>query len=125
MKISSKISTFLHISVLCCFIVISYNSNLLTSIMTSPAGKSILNENYSSIISANLFLPTGETDNVIHGYNINTPSSLKTNPNDFLACIKAKELLLVNLFSKYIFFSRNVVIRFQPTDIIFPFHYFW
>ncbi len=45
--------------------------------------------------------------------------------NSFVDRFKAEETLSLIEFSKYFFYSSYLIERFQPTDIIFPFHYFW
>ena len=45
--------------------------------------------------------------------------------NHLVVYSKTTEKFLFSIFSQYNFYSKNILIRLQRTDIIFPFHYFW
>jgi len=125
MKKSSKIFALIHLLVLVCFILNSYSTLYIASITISTSGHSPIQENYFSIASSILYCPATKTENILHGFNNLLPNCLKNNLIDYSINSKEAELLLFNLFSKYISFSRNYKFIFPGTDIIYPFHYFW
>jgi hypothetical protein len=64
------------------------------------------------------------TENVASIINLISLSQ-KNKTTLFWTARKVTELKLLNQYSKYTFFARNIINWFHPTDIIFPFHYFW
>jgi len=64
------------------------------------------------------------TENVASVINLISLSQ-KNKTSLFWTARKVTELKLLNQYSKYAFFARNIINWFHPTDIIFPFHYFW
>jgi hypothetical protein len=53
------------------------------------------------------------------------PCPIRNFSGDYAAYVKAIQSLLLHSFSTYNFYYQHVLLRFQRTDIIFPFHYFW
>lgn len=125
MKNSSKITSLLHILVLYGFIVSLYSTSDFTANITISKNISTNDASCFSFVHIDLFCHSGKTENFVSG-NCKLPvSSLKDQLNVFLACTKYAELSHTNSYSKYIYYAENNIIRFQSSDIIFPFHYFW
>ena len=82
-------------------------------------------DGFSPIEGVSFFTLTTKPEIVVSGFRNLPTFSFKNHPNDYLALRKAAESYLVNSYSEYIFFARYIVVRLQPPDIIFPFHYFW
>ncbi len=53
------------------------------------------------------------------------PATIKNIFNNFSARAQTKQQLFLNALAQYLVNSRNLPIRFEKTDIIFPFHNFW
>ena len=82
-------------------------------------------QGYTSESSTNFFChisQPGVSANTVG--NTNT-LALKKPQRGFSACGETIEQLLGNTFCQYSFYSKNVLIRFRQSDIIFPSHYFW
>ncbi|MEO6904457.1 MAG: hypothetical protein ABI315_15060 [Bacteroidia bacterium] len=82
-------------------------------------------EYYNSLISSNLLYHISQTENSISVFRHSPPHSLKKPFNDFSSNLKTAERLYVHTFLQYQFYSKNVLVRLQSTDIIYPFHSFW
>lgn len=72
--------------------------------------------------STNLFFHTLNTESSLSVY---PPCSIKVSLNQLFVLNKFIEQLFFHGFLRYNFYSKNVLVRFTPADIIFPFHYFW
>lgn len=126
MKKVTNIATLFQMLVLYCFIVSFYSTGILSSGYAYPNDhRSANEERYLPIAGVDLFTHTTKPENVVVSFNSLLSFSLKNSFNDFLASRQATDLFLLNASSKYIFYASNTVERFQQTDIIFPFHYFW
>ena len=125
MKKAGKINVLFQILVLYCFIVSNYNTGILAPVAPFHNNHSTKNDVYSPVGGVDLFTVTTKPDNVVIGHRNFPTFSFKNHPNDHLAIRKAAETYLANSFSDYISLAKNVVIRLQPVNIIFPFHYFW
>ena len=125
MKIYKKIIAFMHIIILYYFTIVFYSISAVTLGDTFSKTQSSGDESYYFLFSSNLFCPAAQTENIVKDYNELSSSSHKNHFNSFVDRSRAKETLLLISFSKYVFYSINLAERFQPTDIIFPFHYFW
>ncbi len=125
MKNKLKTYSFLHFSVLCCFILGTYSTAILTADQGSLTGTHRYGENYISIASSNLFLPISKSESKVYGADGSSPSSVKNTSSEFAFCSKEAETVLFSSFLKHIDFFKKFVLPFQSTDIIYPFHYFW
>ncbi len=125
MKKVGKIIVLFQILVLCCFIVSICNTRILLPEISFQNNRSTQENGYSPIDGAYLFTQTTKPENVVNGFKNLPIFSFKNYPNDYLAQRKAAESYLINNWSEYVFFAENIVVRLQPADIIFPFHYFW
>jgi hypothetical protein len=117
-----KISAVLGISILYGFLLslhsgIDYHSNA-----SSKSADLVIS---TSVDSSNLFCHTEQTESLGSVYSHVSRSSVKNSFNQFTACQVAAGKLIFNKYLPNIYCSRNLVIAFKPTDIIFPFHYFW
>ena len=124
MKKVLKTGVLLLVLVLYCFTVSLYSHDLLRS-NTAFSGQSSEVKSYFSLASVNLFSHTIRTENSVNYFYHRLSSSLKSHLNDFLFKGVAVDSFLLKTFSKYIFYSRVIIVGFLQTDIIFPFHYFW
>ena len=125
-KSNTKIATLFQILVLYCFIASFYSTGILSSGYTySNDHRTANEERYLPIAGVDLFTNTTKPENIVVSFNTFLSFSIKNQLNDFLAYRQVTDLFLLNASSKYIFYARNTVERFEQTDIIFPFHYYW
>ena len=125
MKKYSKISSLLHILVLYCFVVSLYSNNVSASHNALNENHTSSNQGSFSMIPADLFCQSTQTETFVRGLSNHPVTSLKNQLNVFLACTKAAELAHISGYSKYLYYAKNKISWFRPVDIIFPFHYFW
>ena len=118
-----KISIVLSISILYCFILSIYGGNVSNSYAISS--RSTDAEFYSPILSSSLFCHTEQTESPASVYHNRLRTTVKNSFNQFSACPIAVGKLLFNKYLPYLYYAKNIVIGFKPTDIIFPFQYFW
>lgn len=124
MKKVFRIFSLLTISALYSFVISLYSSNVFIDNFTFSQTNSDTKQ-YSSLVSSYLLCHTSQTESSITVHNNAPPSSLKNPFSEFSACIRTTEQLFFVTFSQYRFYSQNLLVRLQKTDIIFPFHYFW
>lgn len=120
-----RIKVLFQIFVLYCFIVSIYSAGIHAPVTPFQYNHSTSEDGYSPVGGVDLFTITTKPENVVAGHRNFPTFSFKNHANDYLEHRKAAESYLVNTWTEYIFFAANVVIRLQPADIIFPFHYFW
>lgn len=76
-------------------------------------------------VSAKLFFHTSESESLVSSYE-ELPSLGFKNPfAGFLAANTPSERLIVNQLHKYTSYSKNILVNYRKSDIIFPSHYFW
>lgn len=78
-----------------------------------------------TLASSDLLCHAIKTESLVNALNGLPNTSLKKNLNKCSDAFKTQEQSLFNTFSQCTFYSKNVILRFHQTDIIFPFHYFW
>jgi len=78
----------------------------------------------SAFVSSKLLCNTVPAERTTVHYNA-PPPSLKNSVSELSACLKTTEQLFFRVFSQYRFYSQQVLVRLQNTDLIFPFHSFW
>jgi hypothetical protein len=124
-KKTVRIIALLNISVLYCLIISLYSSNALPySSIGSKLSKSE-SKNYSALPVTDLICHLAPTA-ISPPACVTIPSSSLKNPfNEFFAWTHWSERAIFSTFSQYSFYSQNLLIRLEKTDIIFPFHYFW
>jgi len=82
-------------------------------------------EQYFSEFSTKLFSHTLQSESSVNNTN-NLPTPNFKNPfNGIWAITKTTERLFETAYSQYTNISKNFLIQYRKTDIIFPFHYFW
>jgi|GEM_PF-2470619 len=101
-----------------CLIIITTNCNNYKQVADQNTDEDVS-------VSTDLFTPSAISDDD-SAYQLNrSPSScLKFHVNKNSVVSGIKELILDHSFSRYILFAKNLIIRPQPTDFIFPHHYF-
>lgn len=125
MKNFKNIFALLHIFILFYSTLIIYSGSLVS--LNTIFSKSHSTEDKSSFLlfSDNLFCPVAQDDSIIYKFNELSSSSPKNYFNSIIDRYRRVEQVLLISFSRYVFYSINLTFWFQPTDIIFPFHYFW
>lgn len=123
MKGPLKITAFLNLSILYCLFLSIYCGNAMS--YHADFSRHNGTEFCSPIASSNLFCNTDQSDSSTSFCNKIPRTTPKNYFNQFSSCTIASELLLFSSFSRYNFFSKNLIIQFGKTDIVFPFHYFW
>jgi len=120
----NKIALLLPAAILYCCIA-SYCANGNDGYDSISSNKSAQQESLFSPVSSSHYGQAIQTRNFVNVLNQLPVYTLKNHLNDCSTPSKATESLLISHFSRYFFYAANCIIRFQPTDIIFPFHYFW
>ncbi|MFN8348745.1 MAG: hypothetical protein U0X91_27340 [Spirosomataceae bacterium] len=124
MKKSFRIIALPIVSVLYCFLLSFYSGSALTY----RAAYSNLSESHSKSCSA---FPV--TDLICHVTQVGVPapsftgcppSLFRSLSNALLAWVYRWIQAFFSIFSQYLFYSQNLLIRLRQPDIIFPFHYF-
>lgn len=64
-----------------------------------------------------------ENESLVTTYNSSV--NFVTIKDKLSATAKAIEHFFITTYSQYNFYSQYLLILFFPTDIVFPFHYFW
>jgi hypothetical protein len=124
MKKVFKIAALLHVIILYCLVLSVYSHGIACTEISVSTGELSQKEHNISSVSANQTGFAVQTENSVIGYN-NLPSSQNFHFNTFFGHHKSSDLFLLKTFPKYILYAKNIVVGFQQTDIIFPFHYFW
>jgi len=101
-----------------------YSSKIIGFNAFSAKNQPYNSESYYTISSLDSFRHSIKTENSVDGFNNLPVTTLKNHFNAFSTKIKTTELFHVNEFAKYISYTKNVVIYFEQSDIIYPFHYF-
>ncbi len=115
-----RIVILINIILLYCFAITLGSKNGNHANISKQTNSSV--EYFYTVSLTNLFSHTLNTESYLSVY---PPSSIKVSFNQLFAFTKATEHIFFHVFSKYNFYSKNVLIRFTPPNIIFPFHYFW
>ena len=125
-KKALRIIALIQISVLYCFVISLYSSNALVENTAFSKLTDSESKHRHALVASDLLSISAHAEISVPAFNAASSSSSLKNPlNGFLAWVKITEQLFFSLFSQYSFYSQNVLVRFQRTDIIFPFHYFW
>jgi hypothetical protein len=118
----ANIVLLIPVVVLYCFFSGGYSTDRL--VPERPVSHSSNEKDHTSIGSAILFHRATLSENAGTIFNP-VPFSQKNKLSFTWSCRKITELTLSHHYSKYLFFSKNIIEWFRQTDIIFPFHYFW
>jgi hypothetical protein len=101
-----------------------FGSQNICSNNSSAKNRPYENESYYAISPLDSFRHCTKTENLINGFNNLPVTTLKKHFNAFSTKIKTAELFHVNEFAKYISYTKEAVIDFEQSDIIYPSHYF-
>ncbi len=82
-------------------------------------------EKFIADLSLKQFCHTSQSESSINNYNKLPTPNFKNLFTGFWGIIKSSEQFFDAEFSQYKIFSRNNLINYRKSDIIFPFHYFW
>ena len=124
MKLLQRLA-LLFILIPYCLAIILYGNSVVTSDANFSNEQSKSDDKCLIFLSADLLCPTAQSENNIREFSKLPTTSPKNHFNSLIARAKAEESIILFTFSKYSFYSHNIVDRFQQTDIIFPFQYFW
>jgi hypothetical protein len=112
------------VSALYCFLISLYSSNALTYRSASSKLSTSESRKYNTFPISDLICHVAQAT-ISAPASVTTPSfSLKNPFHGLWAWVNPTKQAFVSTFSQYIFYSQNLLIRFEKTDIIFPFHYF-
>jgi len=117
-----KIAVLLPLVVLYSLFSGNYKTNILPEVNVHTQSSNKLD--FSAFSSAILQHPLSLSEKVVTGFN---PFSFPTKNrlSTFWKFNKAIELILSRNSTTCRIFPKNIFDSFRPTDIIFPFHYFW
>jgi len=101
-----------------------YSVKIIGSDTISTKNQPFNSESYYTISSLDSFRNSIKTENLVDGFSNIPVTTLKNHFNAFSTKIKTTELFHINEFAKYISYTKNAVIDFEHSDIIYPFHYF-
>lgn len=101
-----------------------YSSKIIGSDPFSTQNRPCNTESYYTIGPLDSFRHSIKTENLVNGFNNLPVTTLKKHFNAFSTKIKTAELFHINEFAKYISYTKDAVIDFEQSDIIYPFHYF-
>jgi hypothetical protein len=120
-----KTAALIPVVLLYCFVLGTYLSG--NKLEKNPLSRDLPGKERSfyTEVSPSLFYHTVPSGNYVHSH-FKTPFSFGKNQfNQAANCGKQNGSSYFSTFSKYLFYSAHVAVGFKPTDIIFPFHYFW
>lgn len=75
--------------------------------------------------SETIFFHNFQSESSINSYNNLPVQNIKEQFTDSWADFNVSERLIESEYSQYLIFTRNILINYRKSDIIFPFHYFW
>jgi hypothetical protein len=125
MRNFKKIFALFHIFILLNFSLIVYSGSLLSLDTFFSKKHSVKDESSFLLFSDNLFCPSAQAESILLKFSELSITSPKNFLNSLIDRCRCIEQILLISFSKYVFYFINLIFWFQPTDIIFPFHYFW
>ena len=125
MKWIAKISGLLHVLILFSFLSGFYNNSILAANIAFMPIQATNGTGNLTFQPADLYCHDFKTENFSKIPGDPPVTSIKNPFNKAIADAKTAEIVLLSVFSRYNFYSKNIIIRFQPEDITFPFQYFW
>ena len=125
MKKVGKINILFQIFVLYCFMASLYSTTILSPEISFQNNHHRSENGYFQKVGTDTLTQTTKPGIVVNDYKNFPTFSFKNHANDYLSVRRAAELYLLNGKSQYILFAKNIVVRLQPANIIFPSHYFW
>ncbi|MBN2892969.1 MAG: hypothetical protein JXL97_13965 [Bacteroidales bacterium] len=123
MKNKIRILSAVVLTAIYCFAVGAVKESLTHSDFQNNSTTS--QEQYFSDFSTKLFCHTSQTESSVSNINNLPAPNFKNSINELWTIAKTTEHLFETAFSQYTNISRNFLIQYRKTDIIFPFHYFW
>ena len=126
MKNIRKKVTLANLILLYCFVISLYNGDgFFHNSNHSNQPDQPQTETYHPTVSKSLFCHTIPTE---PSYSVVTKvpvSFVKNQFTDFKEYILATKNVFRTKFLQYSFFSKKILLRLHPRNIIYPFHYFW
>lgn len=124
MRKSTNILRIVFGTVVCCFIVQFAQVLAFHTYTSSAVNKQTSKESHLTVHSSHVsgYALASESSCTL-GYTFSSPA--KSQSKVLFSTTKINEQVLHALYVQYTFHARNLLICFRPTDIIFPFHYFW
>jgi hypothetical protein len=119
-----RISGFYTGLILVSLLVSFYSTNIL--VPDAAFSQEPLNNCQSGFqpFTADLFGPAN-TNRTYSGTSDIPVSFANQSLNKYITFQEAGIIFRKIFFPGYVFYARNIIIRLQQTDIIYPFHYFW
>ena len=102
-----------------------YSTTILSPEISIQNSHHLSDNGYFQKVGTDTLTQTTKPGIVVNDYKNLPTFSFKNHANDYLSVRRAAESYLLNIKSQYICLAKNIVVRLQPTDIIFPSHYFW
>ncbi|RDB02727.1 hypothetical protein DVG78_27365 [Runella aurantiaca] len=124
-KKAAKLIGFLGILTLYSFVLSLYSGNVFVNHSADSQLADSQSKHSSSVQLPELFCLTAHAEISVAPLQSPSPPRPENFLNRFLAWYKTAEQLFETTFSQYSFYSLNLLVRLERTDIIFPFHYFW
>jgi hypothetical protein len=123
MKSSVKIICAVLLTVLYCYTsCIFTNSFTKSDFQDYPVS---VQETIISDFSSKLFFHNIQSETSLINTNNFTSVKIKNSITGFWAIIKTTKQLFNIEITQNIIFSRNILINYKKTELIFPFNYFW
>lgn len=121
-----KNSVIIFIASLACFFFLNSGKTKALNVTVAVSANNPVNENacFGASSVSYLILAVSTEDSSTYRNN-NQSLNKRTIKAESSQQTKTFELAQINSCSKYILFSKNNIDRFQSTDKIFPFQYFW
>jgi len=104
-----RLFALLNIFILYGFILSLYSTHFVSLNSAFSNNQLTDHESYFSLESDNLFRHSIKTENFINGFNNLPVFSLKNQFNSFLTKIKTAELFQIHVFSRQLFYSKNII----------------
>lgn len=104
-----------------CIFLGQYSKNTVSK----PSEDQSSNDNYHAFVYDSLFTLSNQTEESLFSTNKTPQTSLKTSFNRSVSYNQCVNLFWMQSFSRYFFWSKNVIIRLLKFNLIFPFHSFW
>lgn len=118
-----KILSVVFLTAIYCFAIGVVTQSLAHANFKDKSASS--QEKIISEISSKLFYHTSQTESSLNSFNIFSFKNFKNPFIVFSPLVINTEELFCSEFSQYFSFSRNILIKYRKSDMIFPFHYFW
>ena len=88
-------------------------------------GSTKKSETNIAAVSTALFYHTSESEIGVSTADSHAPSNIKNHFDAKWALVNTTNVLFQSTYAQYLKRSRNFLIHYRKSDLIFPFHYFW